>query len=333
MAEIVAATAAATSNVLSSIGHFVSQTGKLALAGTILPLMMMVCLRLSVDDVADTYYGKDRLLVPPVWKQTIRGENVIHRNIGNVTAVPYRLGDNWLFAVPPPGSLSPWKLWFNWSNAIFLYYSYFARVLMLHKSSKGGKTAAFIVTLGLTLARGSLWQKEFEYNAEEGKWSPSGLTNVALPVDLMNMMAFPTIFAVSYFFSGGDRDAGKGLKATLVLFAIGTLEAAAIFIIGRRLTKLFFGFGAATSNFTRALIRLGIPLVLKGFFIECCSRWTPFLSRILETEPRVVSVALFAPVGCAADLYARIMQSSGKCWALKIYALCVFYSHTTHNHN
>ncbi|GMI04561.1 hypothetical protein TrRE_jg7786, partial [Triparma retinervis] len=310
MASIVEAVETA-SNAFMSIKDFVAQTGKVALVATILPLIVCVCLRLSTEDIADTYYGEEREFIPPVWKSTMEGKKGrLFHNVGNITAVPYTLGSSWARVTPPPGALSPWKMWWNWNIATLAYFIYFPRVLMLHKSSIGGKAVAFIVTLAFALVHGSLWQKEYEHQALEGWWSEGVNSNATIPSTVLIAMAFPTIFASSYFFSEGLGSIKKGLKATLIVFVVGILESVAQYILFNTVFWRFFG--PSTTDLTKALLRLATPLVSKGVFIEVCARLAPLLSNMLGSELHTVSVALFGTVGCASDLIGRLMQSSSE---------------------
>ncbi|GMI25269.1 hypothetical protein TrCOL_g6809 [Triparma columacea] len=309
------ATVETAGSVLMSIKTFVMQTGVIALAGAVLPLLVTVCLRFYIEDIADTHYGEGRTLIPPVWATTLRDSkgNVTtdtNHNIGNITSVPFELGNRWNYLTPPPGALPPWHLWWNWTIAIVIYLMYFARVVTLHKCSVGGKAAAFVVTLGLILAHGSLWQREYEFHSVRGVWSEDVSSSTTNPMLILIAIAFPAIFASCYFFSEGLGGVKKGAKAMLVLFAVGILESVVQFTLTTYILPEFFFSG--TNSFTKALLRLGTPLIIKGLFIECCAMFAPLLSNILETDLHLVSVVLFGPVACASDLIGRLMQSSAE---------------------
>jgi hypothetical protein len=312
LAALVGVTVETANSVLMSIKGFVMQTGVIALAGAVLPLLVTVCLRFYIEDIADTYYGESRTLIPPVWATTMRDSkgNVTDHNIGNITSVRVELSTRWYYLTPPPGALPPWHLWWNWTIATVLYLMYFARIITLHKCSVGGKTAGFVVTLGFILAHGSLWQREYEFNSGGGKWSEDVSSSTTNPVIILIAIAFPTIFASCYFFSEGLGGVKKGAKAMLVLFAVGILESVVQFALTDRILPIFFH--PRTNSFTKALLRLGTPLIIKGLFIECCAMFAPLLSNILERDLHVVSLVLFGPVACASDLIGRLMQSSGK---------------------
>jgi hypothetical protein len=180
----------------------------------------------------------------------------------------------------------------------------------LHKCSVGGKTAGFVVTLGFILAHGSLWQREYKFHSIWGEWSEDVSSSTTNPVLILFAIAFPAIFASCYFFSEGLGGVKEGVKAMLVLFAVGILESVAQFALTNQVLNQFFT--PETNSFTKALLRFGTPLILKGLFIECCAMFAPLLSNILETDLHLVSVVLFGPVACASDLIGRLMQSSGK---------------------
>ncbi|GMH54871.1 hypothetical protein TrRE_jg12315 [Triparma retinervis] len=196
-------------------------------------------------------------------------------------------------------------------TAIIIYFVYFFRVLLLlNESSVAGKTAGFVVTLGMTVTHGLLYQTEYEHQAVEGGWSRTADANVVLPCNFMIAFAFPVIFATSYIFSEGLGSVKKGTKVASVLFVVGILESAALYMTNSHIFFKFFRPG--TDEIIKFAIRMGTPLVLKGVFIECGAVWAPLLSNMLGTELHSVSVALFCPVGCVADLIGRLMQSSGK---------------------
>ena len=300
-----------------SIKQFVAQTGKIALAGTILPMFLMVLLRLSINDVADTYLTEDRTLIPPIWRHI------------NGTMVPYALSRRKYHAVPPPGEIPPWRIWWNWTMAIALYFAYFFRVLMLHNSSVGGKMAAFMVTLGMTLVHGFIWQKAYEHQALEGKSAEQKSDRKS--VSIMMAFAFPAIFASSYFITEGLGGAKKCIKVVLLLFIVGVFEAIAIHLVNGDILKRYEDgqidqlsrtdnltiprrrfFAAHTEGWMRFLIRLCTPLVTKSILIEMCASLVPIISNILDTELHLVTVVLFSPLGCACDLVGRLMQSSAE---------------------
>ncbi|GMH65263.1 hypothetical protein TrRE_jg4853 [Triparma retinervis] len=198
-------------------------------------------------------------------------------------------------------------MWWNWTVAICLYLLYFLRVVLLHEFSVAAKTAGFIVTIGFIIAHGSIWQKEYEYHAVNGHWSEN---NPPVFTNPMIAFAFPLIFATTFLVSEGCQSIKKVMKAASILLIFGLFESAAIFVLQARLFYMFFSSG--TGALTRFAIRLFTPLVLKGVFIELCAVFAPFLSNLLETEIYPVSVALFAPIGCAADLVGRLFQSSAE---------------------
>jgi hypothetical protein len=294
MAEIVQL----TKTIFMSIKDFVAQTGKAAFVVSLLPLLVSVCLRLSTEDIADMYLGRDRTLIPPIWTPT------------NTTCVPYRIDARWQYAIPPPGALPRWHLWWNWTVALLLYLLYFGRVLLLLKTNRAGKTAGLFLTLALAFAHGLIWQKQYEYSAERGIAHESRLENATIPANVIIAFAFPSIFVICYFFSGMHFGSVNCLKSVSILFLIGIFESVMIYIVNSFIFEMFFAPDTGMS--TRFLIRLGTPLIMKNIFTEGCAVMVPFLCNILETGIHPLSVALFGPVGFAADLIGRLMQSSGE---------------------
>ena len=286
-------------STFDSIKDFVAQTGTIALVTAVLPLIVIVGLRLYGEDIGNTYYGEDRTLIPPVWKE------------GNITAVPYALYNRWEYVVPPPGagSLSPWKTWWNWTIATSIYIMTLSRVLTLRKMSVGSKMVAFIAAMVMILYHGSLSHKLYERYVATGTLSDEEGTFTLLFVILI-AIADPLIFSTSYIFSEGLAGVRKGVKVALILFAVGIIESVGINLVHYTILPIFFD--RATDNLTRALIRLGTPLIMKGFFLEWYSWLAPRLSNMLETDLHSVSVALYAPMSCGIDLIGRLMQSSGK---------------------
>ncbi|GMH62369.1 hypothetical protein TrRE_jg9726 [Triparma retinervis] len=254
-------------NIFDYIKDFVTQTAKVALTATILPLLTLLCLRMAINAIANTYFYSDRVFLPPIWAST------------NISAVPYNLSERYLMVVPPPGDMPPWHLWWNWTIAVCLYFTYFFRVLLLHKSSVIGKASAFFMTLGMTLTHGYLWQKEYEYQAVEGMGSEN---NPSLLCTVITAVAFPSTFACSFFFTEGTGgNVKKAAKVMSLLLTIGVLEAVVIFLLNGSISETFFN--PQTGSFTRFLIRLCTPLVMKGVFMECCATWAPIISNILDT--------------------------------------------------
>ena len=284
-----------TRSIFMNIKDFVTQSGKVAVAATTLPMLVIVCLRFSIDEVAGEYLEPDRTFIPPIWAST------------NTTAIPYELSKRSEYHVHSSGSLSPWQMWWNWTVAICLYLAYFLRVVLLHEFSVAAKTAGFIVTIGFIIAHGSIWQKEYEYQAVNGRPSENDPPVFTNP---MIAFAFPLIFATTFLVSEGCQSIKKVMKAASILLIFGIFESAAIYVLNTKLFQLFFS--SATDALTRFAIRLFTPLVLKGVFLELCAVFAPLLSNLLETEIRPVSIALFAPIGCAADLIGRLFQSSGE---------------------
>mmetsp|Transcript_19637 Transcript_19637/g.41038 ORF Transcript_19637/g.41038 Transcript_19637/m.41038 type:complete len:599 (+) Transcript_19637:322-2118(+) len=295
---VVAQAVAAQESLSKAIKDYIAETAIIAIVAAILPMLVVLCLRLTINETADKYYGEDRIRVPPILISS------------NTTVVPFELSSQrWKFSVPV-GKLLPWQVWWNWFVAFLLYGMYYVRVVMLPKTTNPGRSAGFLVSVGFMVAHGYLWMKEYEYQAEQGIWSKNVDINVIIPCNIMIAVAFPTIFATVYFVSEGlgGTTMMKGLKVSLTLFLVGILESLCIFVVNSTIIYRFFSPG--TSNVLRFFIRLGTPLILKGVFLEVCSVCAPFVSNLLESDLRIVSIALFGPVGCAADLIARLMQSS-----------------------
>lgn len=278
-----------TSTIIWSIKDFVAQTGEIALISSIVPLMIIICTRFSVEDIADVF---------------IRDVDE-----GNMT-IPYDNGQFLKYNLPPRGDISPWTIWWNWTVPVFIYFVYFARVyILLDGLNNKERLLGFIVTLSLAVTHGYIWHMECVYQSREGKRSDEISQNVRIPGFVLIAMAFPMIFSSCCLFTENDKGTSHG-KAAVILFFMGIFESVVMFVLQKHIFVKFFKPG--TSDLTRFLIRLGTPLIMKGIATEYCAFLVPVLTDNLQTEIHQVSVALFGPVGCTSDLIGRLMQSSGE---------------------